>query len=297
MSDPRNFSVTHAPSPSRVERAIAHAASRTGIDFDYLLAQAEIESGLDVGARAPTSSASGLYQFIESTWLETMRRHGGEFGLGKLSDAITISKGRAQVSDPRMRSRILALRNDPETASFMAAKLAQDNRAALRPVLGREPDPTELYLAHFLGSSGAGRFLSALEDKPDHAAASLFPKAARANRAIFYLPGGGERTLQQVMAVMRNKVSSAMSSSDNFANGVMAGSRGAVHTASATVAGSARARGAPATNTETSHSAFSPMPKISDLLERSFTVAGTADMGHAGDHARRAYAKLKAFDL
>ena len=53
---------------ANVQSAIARAATRTGVDFDYLLAQAKLESGLDPSAKAGTSSATGLYQFIDSTW-------------------------------------------------------------------------------------------------------------------------------------------------------------------------------------------------------------------------------------
>ena len=48
---------------AEVQGAIARAATRTGVDFDYLLAQARLESGLDPSAKAQTSSATGLYQF------------------------------------------------------------------------------------------------------------------------------------------------------------------------------------------------------------------------------------------
>ncbi|MCX7676587.1 MAG: transglycosylase SLT domain-containing protein, partial [Alteraurantiacibacter sp.] len=61
---------------ARAEAAIARAAQATGTDFSYLLAQARIESGLNPAARARTSSASGLFQFIDQTWLATLDRHG-----------------------------------------------------------------------------------------------------------------------------------------------------------------------------------------------------------------------------
>lgn len=80
-------------SASSVEQAIANAAQRTGVDFDFLLAQARVESAMDPEARARASSATGLYQFIESTWLETMKRHGERFGLGDIAQKIATSKG------------------------------------------------------------------------------------------------------------------------------------------------------------------------------------------------------------
>ena len=69
-------------SSGRVQSAIALASSKTGVDFDYLLGQAKIESGLNANARAGTSSASGLYQFVEQSWLAVVKKHGSEHGRG-----------------------------------------------------------------------------------------------------------------------------------------------------------------------------------------------------------------------
>ena len=191
-----------------VHAAIARASAATGVDFDYLLAQARLESGLDPEAKAASSSAAGLYQFIDGTWLDTVDRHGASHGLGWADAAITRADGRAVV-DPALRAEVMALRHDPDAAALMAAELARDNAGALRGVLGREPDATELYLAHFLGADGAGRFLSALAADPAQNAAALFPRAAAANRSIFHA-GGSARSVGEVMAVMRGKVAGAM---------------------------------------------------------------------------------------
>ena len=58
--------LTAQPSPYQ---AIRQAASETGTDFDYLWRTAKRESGLDPSARASTSSATGLFQFTNQTWL------------------------------------------------------------------------------------------------------------------------------------------------------------------------------------------------------------------------------------
>jgi hypothetical protein len=188
-----------------VHAAIAHASRKTGVDFNYLLAQAKIESSLNTSAKAPTSSAAGLYQFTRGTWLETLERHGSEHGLGWASNAI--QGGR--ITDPALASQIMALRYDPNASSLMAAELAGDNRNALQMVLGREPDASELYLGHFLGAQGATSFLTALASNPDQSAAALMPAAAKANRSIFYA-GGAPRSLAGVMSVIRGKVDGAM---------------------------------------------------------------------------------------
>lgn len=183
---------------SRVQSAIAAASTKTGIDFSYLLGQAKLESGLQANAKAATSSASGLYQFIERSWLSVVKQHGAEHGLGWAANAITSTNGRLSVSDPATRQAILALRNDPNAASLMAAEHAADNKVALENTLGRTATGTDLYMAHFLGLGGAKKFLGALQSSPGQSAAALFPAAANANRGVFYASNGQPRSLSDV---------------------------------------------------------------------------------------------------
>lgn len=183
----------------RVQSAIQQAAARTGIDFDYLMGQAKVESGFNASARARTSSASGLYQFIEQSWLAVMKDHGAKHGMGWAADGIQrTSSGRLSVSDPGLRRAILDLRNNPEAASLMAAEHASDNKDALEASLGRSATGTDLYMAHFLGLGGAKQFLKAMQAAPDRAAASMFPAAAGANRNVFFNRDGSARSLSDV---------------------------------------------------------------------------------------------------
>lgn len=199
MSAFTGTTITGTSRQDRVTNAIATASRRTGVDFGYLLGQAKIESSLNPTARAATSSATGLYQFIDQSWLAVVNQHGSEYGLGWASDAISQgSNGRYYVSDPNLRQQILDLRNHPETASVMAAEHASDNKAYLESRLGREAEPADLYLAHFLGVGGAAKFLSMHDRAPGATAASLFPSAARANRSIFYDRQGNPRSLADI---------------------------------------------------------------------------------------------------
>ena len=52
---------------------IRQAARETGADFEYLAQTAARESNFDPQAQARTSSAAGMFQFIEQTWLGMMR--------------------------------------------------------------------------------------------------------------------------------------------------------------------------------------------------------------------------------
>ena len=74
--------------PQRVSLAIGNAAKRTGVPFNYLMAQARVESSLDPDAQASSSSAAGLFQFTKQTWLATLSQHGPNHGLEWAADAI-----------------------------------------------------------------------------------------------------------------------------------------------------------------------------------------------------------------
>jgi hypothetical protein len=100
----------------------------------------------------------------------------------------------------------LGLRNDPATASAMAAALTADNRAYVEPRIGRAAESVDLYLAHFLGSQGAVNFLSAMSADPNQPAAPLMPEAAAANRNIFYNEAGQMRSLFDIRELFRAKL-------------------------------------------------------------------------------------------
>ena len=195
---------------ARVQSAIAQAASRTGIDFGYLLGQAKLESGLNASARAGTSSASGLYQFVQQSWLAVVKQHGAEHGLGWAANSIQqLPNGRYTVGDAQTRQAILNLRNDPTAASLMAAEHAGDNKAALEGALGRAATGTDLYMAHFLGRGGATKFLKTLAADPRASGADLFPAAAAANRNVFYDSNGQARSLGAIYQRFTDKLAAA----------------------------------------------------------------------------------------
>ncbi len=265
---------------SDVRAAIARASAATGVDFNYLLAQAKIESALNPEARARTSSAAGLYQFTSSTWLETLDRHGSRHGLQWADDAIGRSGGRAVV-DPSMRSHVMGLRYNADASALMAAELARDNAGELRGVLGREPDASELYLAHFLGAGGARTFLTALQSDPGQSAAGLFPQAAGANRSIFY-DGGRSRSVGEVMDLMRGKVASAM--------------EGGAPPAWGYPAATSFASAAPSRSASTPAETAQRRPSMAETLQATFGGSGQL-AGAAGERVGQAYAKFKAFNL
>lgn len=187
--------------------AVDQASRQTGVDFDYLIDVARVESAFNPSAQARTSSARGLYQFTNQTWLATLERHGDAQGYGWAAAAIERSpNGRFKVADPQLRDQVLQLRDDPTAAARMAAKLTADNRAALVDQTGQQPENVDLYLAHFLGVAGAANFLKSWQEDPHQSAAPLMPAAATANRAVFYSQAGEPRTLDQIRERFRAKL-------------------------------------------------------------------------------------------
>jgi hypothetical protein len=193
--------IPHLSGPERIQGAIRRAAASTGTSFDYLLATAKRESALDPGARARSSSATGLFQFIDSTWLQTLKEEGPAFGLGQAAAAIErTADGRYVVEDPGARQAILALREDPDLNAMMAGAFTQKNRAGLEDALGREPTAGELYLAHFMGLGGAAKLIGLAASDGSADASLAFPGQAAANRAVFYDKEGRGRSAAAVYA-------------------------------------------------------------------------------------------------
>src|SRR6202795_1628531 len=213
--DTTNATAAAGVDPTRLKIAgsIKQDASTTGASFEYLLTTAKMESNFNPKASATTSSAHGLYQFIDQTWLGTVKEAGSQLGYGKYADAITRSpSGSYSVSDPAARNAIMKLRDDPEAASSMAAVLTQSNSFKLTGKIGRRPTDAELYMAHFMGVGGAAKLISNAEDNPQASAARMFPNAAAANRSIFYDRSGSARSVSDVYSVLTSRYASAANS-------------------------------------------------------------------------------------
>jgi len=173
-----------------VEAAIQRASSATGVDFGYLMGAAKRESGYNPNAKAKTSSAAGLFQFVDQTWLSTLKQHGAKYGYARYADLIQQGpSGHYYVSGPEARSTVMDLRLDPHASALMAGELAADHAAYLRGRVGREPTAGELYVAHVLGPQGSAKLIDAVRISPTASAPALFPDAAASNRGIFYRSG------------------------------------------------------------------------------------------------------------
>jgi Transglycosylase SLT domain len=196
---------THAPSPSPrssdVLAALKAASERTGTEFAYLLATASRESGLNSQARSASSSAAGLFQFIDNTWLGLIKRFGHRCGLGQYASAVEDKgDGHYAVASPATKTAILALRQDAKFSALIAGEAANATKQSLECALGRPICDGELYAAHFLGEGGARQLFEAKANTPDLRADALFPQAAKANRTVFYHGDGTSKSVSELYA-------------------------------------------------------------------------------------------------
>jgi hypothetical protein len=183
----------------RVAQAIRTGSAATGVSFDYLARTAYRESSYRTDLTMSTSSATGLYQFLDQTWLGLMKTEGPGVGLGAAAEAITRDRnGRYDVADPAAKQRILDLRKDPTVSAVMAGKFTQQNQAYMTGQLGRAPTSGELYAGHVLGPAGGTKIIQLMGKDPGGAAADYFPEAAASNKAIFYQQNGAPKSVSDV---------------------------------------------------------------------------------------------------
>lgn len=205
VTERENSSLWTLAVPPEVVTAIEEAAIATGADFEFLLKTAALESSFDPDLTVKTSSAVGLYQFIERTWLLMVHAYGAEAGLDTLATAVVFTqKGECLVDDALAKEQILALRNDVELAAYMAAVLARQNTNAMAKALGRAPESDELYIGHVLGAAGGSQLINLAESRPTDRADKAFRRAARANRSIFF-DGKKPRSLREVRDLISAK--------------------------------------------------------------------------------------------
>lgn len=143
--------------PGFVQQGAAAGLGNTGGYTDKAIG---VESGGNPTAKNPNSSATGLGQFIEGTWLDMMARHAPELTQGM------------------SRDQILALRNDPTLSRTMTEYLGQENAQALQGAGLPVTDGTK-YLAHFAGPGGAIKALRSPPGTP--VSAIMSPDAIAAN--------------------------------------------------------------------------------------------------------------------
>jgi hypothetical protein len=188
-----------ATDTNAVVTALKSAADATGSDFQYLLGTAIRESSLKANAQSNTSSAGGLFQFLDQTWLGLVKNHGAKYGLASQAGAITMAPdGRYHAATDADRQTILALKKDPQISALMAGEYARSAQSTMEVSLGRPVCGGELYAAHFLGPDSACKLIRTSQSAPATSAAQLFPQAASANRNVFFHADGSAKSVREV---------------------------------------------------------------------------------------------------
>ena len=162
-----------------VSDIIARVSYESGEDPVILAGFVSAESSFRGNVKAKTSSAGGHVQFITSTWRRTVKTYGHLYGLNRN-----------------------ASRFDPYANLAMGAELTKQNRSIIEPVLKRRATGGELYIAHVLSPEG---MLKLYRAKPNASAALLFPKAAAANKKLFYYKNGTARPVVKFKRLMTDK--------------------------------------------------------------------------------------------
>ena len=201
--------------PIRIRRhlvqTIVRAAQEVTIDPTLLMAIADKESSFSTAVQARTSSATGLFQFIERTWLGVVRDFGARHGLAREAALVTTGEDEPTIADPAERARVLEMRRDPATAALLAAEMLKRDSTRIATRIGRSLSIGETYLAHFLGPDDAERFMTKVVNEPKAAAAALLPRPARANKTIFYAKAGRRKVKSLSVAEVHEKFETMMS--------------------------------------------------------------------------------------
>jgi hypothetical protein len=134
-----------------------------------------------------------------------VKTFGPKHGLSEEAAAIQTVDGQLSIADEAMRERILDLRRDPFLSALMAAEMMKRDRATMERRIGRAITRSEFYLAHFFGVDSASKFVSLLDDKPKQSAERVFPRAAKANKALFFA-GNGRKIRHLTVAEVYKKI-------------------------------------------------------------------------------------------
>jgi hypothetical protein len=163
-----------------VKGLLSSAAEKTGTDPALLAKIVNYESGFNPDARplrkdgSRISSAHGLGQMIDSTWVQMVRSHGEQFGI----------QGASKMSP----SDALSLRGDAQLQANLTAALTAKNVATGRRIGGANDD-ANVYALHNLGDGDGSKFLRALKANPSAAVSSVLPPNVIANNPDLYAGG------------------------------------------------------------------------------------------------------------
>jgi hypothetical protein len=191
--------------PVYVEAARS-ASALAGTSFSGVLSQVSQESTFKADAKNRTSSAVGPAQFLETTWLDMVRRHGAAYGLGDLAAQIHVKGGKPVVANAAVRAHILELRKDPHLSAGMAARYLDEVGATLAKSMGRPVSVVETRMAYLFGPYGAAKLLKTAAATPHAVAVDILPNAARANPRLFKDAHGAALPAGTMVAQLKQQI-------------------------------------------------------------------------------------------
>lgn len=139
-------------------------ARNTGVPEVYSRALFQQEGGGNPDARNARSTATGVTQFIEGTWLQVLHDYGEQYGLPReMIDQIERNpRGGWRVRSADAREHLLALRFNPRWNALMSGHYANQEVEDMARRAGRPVSVQEAYLAHFMNGNTAGAWVRAL---------------------------------------------------------------------------------------------------------------------------------------
>lgn len=165
----------HTNIPNGIESALAKAAEHSGLRYDFMVRMAFKESSFRATIPAETSSACGLMQITGSTMREYVWKYAKECGYDDLLQHVErYNAGTKAKPDYKYRynedaqeeakQALYQARLNPEISAMLAACHLRDAAHRMEQSLDRELSQTDLYAIHFMGFTGARKFLSANDD-------------------------------------------------------------------------------------------------------------------------------------
>ena len=170
-----------------LQATILRASEISRVAPSFLWTTARLESGFRPEARSSASSAAGLFQFLSSTWLASLRRYGAGLGMNRAAAAIDVDeRGRPLIRDRFARREILALREDPLVSATLAGLLTRENAETIAASERQKVTEDELYAAHVLGPTAALRLYKTAALRPGVIAADVLHRQAETNPGLFF---------------------------------------------------------------------------------------------------------------
>ncbi|MFZ5704911.1 MAG: hypothetical protein ACOY5R_06550 [Pseudomonadota bacterium] len=183
---------TGAPPPIFAPAKRPPLKSQTALSWttgDVATRIAMAESGGKANAKNDRSSATGVGQFIDQTWLGVIKQHGTKERLGRYARAISNVNGRWVVEDKSLEKQILDMRLNGQLSMRMLQYVTEDYRAILAKA--KLPfTPTNAYLIHFLGPETGRKMASYAPDL--NAWKLLPPEVVDANASVLRGKTAGE---------------------------------------------------------------------------------------------------------